>query len=294
MRDCMTTLAEKQALPFETKVKMTEQRIRDWYKHFNSDIIVADSGGKDSSVLLDLVRSIYPDVPGIFSNTGLEYPEIIQHVKTHKNIIWVRPDLSFKNVLTKYGYPVISKKVSMGVDRFNCTKDPQQKILRMYGGINPTSGKKQAVTIPQKYHYLVDAPFKISERCCYFLKKAPMKKIKSAVITGEMANESNLRKQNYIKYGCNMFDKNKSTPLAFWTESDIAEYIKTRNVKISSIYETETRTGCMFCMFGITEEQRKTGDNRFLRMAKSHPKYYNYAINKLEIGKVLDYIGIPY
>ena len=53
----------------------------------------------------------------------------------------------------------------------------------------------------------------------------------------------------------------------------------------------ETRTGCMFCMFGIHLEGTP---NRFQRMAKSHPKQYKYCIKTLGCGKVMDYIGVDY
>jgi len=52
-----------------------------------------------------------------------------------------------------------------------------------------------------------------------------------------------------------------------------------------------TRTGCMFCMFGVHLEK---GDNRFQMMAKTHPKIHDYCINKLGCGEVLDYIGVDY
>ena len=46
-----------------------------------------------------------------------------------------------------------------------------------------------------------------------------------------MAAESNLRKQEYLKKGCNSFDTKRpaSTPLGFWTEQDILQYIKENN-----------------------------------------------------------------
>ena len=53
----------------------------------------------------------------------------------------------------------------------------------------------------------------------------------------------------------------------------------------------EQRTGCMFCMFGCHLEK---SPNRFERMKKTHPKQYNYCINKLKLGEVLDYIGVKY
>ena len=69
-------LKHLQSLPLEEKVQITIGRIIQWYNYWNGDVYVSFSGGKDSTVLLHLVRSIYPDVPAVFSNTGLEYPEI--------------------------------------------------------------------------------------------------------------------------------------------------------------------------------------------------------------------------
>ena len=47
----------------------------------------------------------------------------------------------------------------------------------------------------------------------------------------------------------------------------------------------------MFCMFGIQYDE---SPNRFQRMQREYPKQYDYCINKLGIGRVIDYVGIPY
>ena len=101
-----------QALPLDIKIRKTEIRIREWYEHWGGNVYVSFSGGKDSTVLLDIVRRLYPDVPAVFSDTGLEYPEIKEFVKTFPNVTIVRPKHSFKEILTKYGYPIISKEVA--------------------------------------------------------------------------------------------------------------------------------------------------------------------------------------
>ena len=75
MRDKIL-LRQLQSLPLQAKITMAEQRIREWYEHFDGNVCVSFSGGKDSTVLAHLVRDVYPDVPLVFSNTGLEYPEI--------------------------------------------------------------------------------------------------------------------------------------------------------------------------------------------------------------------------
>ena len=108
-------LAELQALPLERKIQISQARIIEWYKYYKGNIVVSFSGGKDSTVLLHLVRSIFPDVKAVFSNTGLEYPEIQQHVKNYNNIDIVTPSMRFDRVISNYGYPLISKEVAEAI-----------------------------------------------------------------------------------------------------------------------------------------------------------------------------------
>ena len=73
-------LEEMQRLPLQRKIQITTARIIEWYQHYDGKVYVAFSGGKDSTVLLDIVRRIYPDVPAVFSDTGLEFPEVREFV----------------------------------------------------------------------------------------------------------------------------------------------------------------------------------------------------------------------
>lgn len=288
----------RQAYSLDIKISFSNLRIRQWYEHFCGSVYVSFSGGKDSTVLLDLVRRQYPEVPAVFIDTGLEFPEIRDFVKSIDNVVWLKPKMNFKQVIEKYGYPVISKKISMGVDRYHNTKFELQKKLRLYGGINPTSGKKQYPTISKKWHYLIDAPFKISERCCDVLKKSPIKKYNRengrAGIIGTMTTDSSLRKQVYYSNGCNAFDRVSgplSTPMAFWKEADVWAYLKEYSLPYSTIYDKGyDRTGCVFCAFGCHMEK----NNRFIQLQKTHPKLYHYCIEVLRMGDVLEYIGVPY
>ena len=107
-----------QALPLNVKISKTQQRIREWVEHYGEDgVYVSFSGGKDSTVLLDIVRKMYPEIEAVFVNTGLEYPEIVDFVKRFDNVTILRPKKNFRQVLTEYGYPVISKEVSATIEQ---------------------------------------------------------------------------------------------------------------------------------------------------------------------------------
>ena len=285
-------LRQKQSLPLSVKINLTKSKIRNWYEHYQGNVYVAFSGGKDSTVLLHLVRSIYPNVPAVFCDTGLEYPEIREFVKTFDNVVTIRPTISFKQVLDTYGYPVISKTVSMTIRKLktqNLSDKYRNKLMN--GDERGNAGK-----LPEKYKYLLHAPFKISEECCDVMKKKPFKKYeketKNKSFIGTMAQDSRNREVQYLKSGCNSFTKEKSMPLSFWLEKDIWDYIKQNNLPYCCIYDTGvSNTGCIFCMFGIKFDGEP---NRFQCMKKSHPQLYNYCINKLGLKEVLDYLGVEY
>ena len=284
----LNTLKSRQALPLDVKVLLSKKAISTWYDYWDGNVSVSFSGGKDSTVLLHLVRLLYPEVPAVFSDTGLEYPEIRQFVKETENVIWVKPKMRFDEVISKYGYPVVSKETARKIWEIRHTKSLYLKDKRLWGD------KKGCGGISNKWWKLLEAPFQISDNCCMVIKKAPLLTVKGNPFVGTLAEESRLRIQRYLKYGCNMFDSKhpRSTPLGFWREEDIWEYIKSENLPYSKIYDMGyTRTGCMFCMFGVHLEKEP---NRFQRMKITHPKQWEYCVHALNLQKPLDFLGVPY
>ena len=288
-------LAQRQSLPLDAKILFSKNRIREWYNYYDGDVYVAFSGGKDSTVLLDLVRTIYPDVPAVFCDTGLEYPEIREFVKTINNVVWLKPEKNFKRIIEEDGYPIISKEVALYLRQARTLpKDSKSYILRTTGFCHKQQKKSNLGKIPNKYMYLLDAPFKISEKCCDYMKKKPFKKYekkaKRKPFIGTMASDSRMRQIVYLKHGCNAFDTQtpKSTPLGFWLEEDVWGYIKTKNMDYCKIYDSGMeRTGCMFCMFGMNMEKT----NRFDLLKELHPKLYRYCMEELGLNRVLEYLA---
>lgn len=309
-------LREKQALPLSIKIALTRERIRAWINEFGeSGVYVSFSGGKDSTVLLDIVWNVcgYKEVPAVFVDIPTQYPELREFVKTFDNTIILKPKINFFKVCEKYGFPLISKEVSQTIwevkNALEKGKDaPIYRMRKLNGQVMDKNGQPSVYNIPQ-YKFLLDAPFHISHQCCNYLKKRPVKTFenfeKRVPILAMMAEESFLRKQKWLQHGCNAFDSKRpmSNPMSFWTEQDVLEYIRQYDLKICSVYgevvtDDEEMGQLTWADCGITGFEQKqplhctgcqrTGcvlcgfgshmpdDKRFLLLKESHPKMYQF------------------
>lgn len=299
-------LTVMQGWPLARKIQETQTKIREWYEHYGGRVFVSFSGGKDSTILLDLVRGLYPDVPAAYADTGLEYPEIQEFVRSVPNVEWLQPVMPFTQIIKQYGYPVISKDVAK---RIYYARKGSNWAINHLNGLNSDGSPSWFCQRYLKWRVLLDAPFPISEYCCGAMKTRPLHKYARqtdrAAIMGTMACESKRREGAFLQTGCNAYDIKEPAckPLSFWTEQDALQYLRMTGIPYASIYGDiveqngklvttgAQRTGCMFCMFGLHLEKEP---NRFQRMALTHPQQYDFCVNTLGCGKVLDYIGVPY
>ena len=58
-------------------------------------------------VLADMVdRVLGVKVPRVYVDTGLEFPEIREFVQTFDNVVMLKPDIPFRDVILSCGYPL--------------------------------------------------------------------------------------------------------------------------------------------------------------------------------------------
>lgn len=326
-----------QGWSLERKIQVTQTRILEWFQKWDGKVYISFSGGKDSTVLADLAARICVATGNKlvlwFSNTGLEYPEVVSHVKYFAE--WLRNKyhievelvidypkdektgerITFKDVILKYGYPVVSKEISQVIEeaRRNATTGKYTyRLKRLNGELLDKNGNKSQYNC-EKWRFLLDAPYKISNKCCNELKKKPSKSFEKQSgrkpIVGTMAEESQARKTAWKIHGCNAFDGKRpiSQPMSFWKDQDVLKYINMYSIPYPSVYgeikQDENgklvttgcnRTGCMFCGFGCHLEKEP---NRFQRLKETHPKVWEYCMKPVKDGglgmrKVLEYIGV--
>lgn len=223
-----------QALPLDVKIRKTQKRIHEWVDEYGEDgVYVSFSGGKDSTVLLHIIRQMYPDIQAVFSDTGLEYPAIRRFVGINKKVTWLKPKMNFKDVIINYGYPVVGKEVAEYVWAVRHSGEGSYKEgrkQRLMGIYKRRDGKLSQYNRP-KWGFLLEAPFEISPMCCMKMKKEPMNQYAKAngkyPIMATMTQESKLRETKWLKNGCNAFVSKRpdSTPMAFWIEQDVLKYL---------------------------------------------------------------------
>lgn len=118
-------LYEMQSWNLKRKIATTKTKIIEAYNHYNGNVYISFSGGKDSTVLLHIARQIYPNIKSLYVNTSLEFPEITKYVSDNQaeddTILYpVKYNkhtkeydrTNFRSVICENGYPVISKEVS--------------------------------------------------------------------------------------------------------------------------------------------------------------------------------------
>jgi hypothetical protein len=321
---------QKQSLPYEAKIILAERRAREFYEKITGADYNANAhisvGGLDSITLLLFLRSIGIDVPAV-SVSSLE-DKSIQEIHIKLGVIPLKPLMSKTDVINKFGFPVISKSKASRIEYLQTPDSSKQTFIHaiMTGqmGEQGNYGQSDKIKLPDKWlvkfgglygHHRKDllckiAPFKVSAKCCKWLKEKPCddwaKENKSYPYLGMMASEGGQREGGLMKNGCNYYGKKviRSCPFAIFMRQDLLQLALDLNVPIPTIYgeikrkpdgtlytTRAQRTGCGMCGFGIHIEKRP---HRFDRLRDDNPKEWRYWMYDVGWGKVLDWIGVEW
>jgi len=230
---------------YQEKIEYTKKVIKKAYREFGSKLSVSCSFGKDSTVVLYLAREIYPDIPVLWANTGVEFPETVKFAKKLTkewglNLIEVKPAKTFWQCVKEYGFPW-PRKVKM-----------------------------------KNRHKAPGTP-----RCCYYMKEKPLKdKIHElgikATMTGLTWDESYNRKWTIIRNGDWLYTKKRRYwmihPIAYWNSFEVWRFIEENNIPFNPIYERQDRVGCRTCTAHIGWEKQ---------IASHSPGLYRWIMKKM-------------
>lgn len=287
-------LQEMQAWPLARKVEYARSKILDALKIIQTPSL-AFSAGKDSTVLLHLLRQFKQDIIVIYGNTGIEFPECVRFAHWLKeewnlNFYEAKPpkEHNFKWVVQNYGWPLMGKEFGIGGVAHKSSRELFFRDLEERGELTG--------------QYAVQAEVPISSACCTILKERPSQKLQKElkvdlVFLGIMASESRRRLFNFLEYGDLYFAKSqkiwKCHPLSIWTDDDIWQYIRENQVPYSSLYDMGyyknsgewvgvKRNGCMYCGMDL-----RFPDNHLAIMRHTHPVQWRNLMFRQGLGKVL-------
>lgn len=339
-------MLQKQYVPYSIKVRMAEDRIKTFINECDSRgyNYYVSVGGLDSIVLGHLIRKMgYSEDRVPFVSASTLEDKSIQAVHKEMGCIVVKPLKSKVTILQEEGFPVLSKRIA---NKINTIANPTEKnktvrhaIITGECGEQGHYATDSKMKLPQTYlelfggydeegkalGYKCPTNFKVSHKCCYYLKEAPCdnwaKEHNSVPFLGLMASEGGQRADALEEHGCNYFGKTtaRSCPFAFFFHSDVVHLAVDLGVHIPEIYgevviskdknemgdyeystSGEQRTGCSMCGFGIQLELRP---HRFDRLYERNPGEWEFWMNRCCVddegqpygwGRVLDYIGIPW
>lgn len=247
------------------------QKIQSMNELYNleSKAYISFSGGKDSTVLSRLFDIALPDnkIPRVYINTGIDYRAVLDFVrefgKRDGRLQIIQPSQNIRKMLGEYGYPFKSKEHS------------QKVAVYQHSGLGKTvlnylgKGSKTTFLCPKivRYNFTEEFRLKVSDKCCYKLKKEPVAKWseengRPITITGIRQDEGGLRQSVTtcaVFYDDKCKELHKFHPLLPVNDSFIDEFIKTYDVRLCELYYPPynfKRTGCKGCPYN-TELQKQ-------------------------------------
>jgi len=305
------------SLSLEEKEQYIESSILQFWEKMNGKVYQAHSHGLDSIILEEYLRQFsvkytVPAIPKFYINTTNEFPSILEAARADENTTVLTSEHTFKNVVEKHGFPMISKRWARAINTLRHPSEKNKNIRNLFlTGYNRNGQYSKRWILPKIWKHLIDAPFDISDKCCNYLKHGGLEKYANKCglcpYVGTLADDSQTRKDNYQKHGCNILQgkQPKSRPLSILKTNERLTVVNKYNLKINSIYQDvvingeiikgEHNTGCADCDFGLYFELRDPQD-RYYRQWKRNPRFYLYGMDGIKNNGVtrreaLRYVG---
>ena len=271
----------------------------------HNKIACSISGGADSDVMLDMmIRCGAKDKTDFyFYNTGLEYQATHDHLdylekKYGIEIKRIRANKSIPTCIREYGTPFWSKFVSEMIYRlqkqgFKWEDKPFDELYKEYPKCktalkwwcNVSTGDTTQYIIaraPYLKEYMIATPptFKISDKCCSWVKKSPAHNIArnggyDLRCVGVRKAEGGIRSASHKTCFSEGNGANEFRPIFWLRDCDKEEYCNHYGVIHSACYCEYglLRTGCFGCPFG------KRFEDELNIIEEYEPKLYKAATN---------------
>jgi phosphoadenosine phosphosulfate reductase len=182
---------------------------------------VAFSGGKDSIAVAEITKMSGAKFELWHAHTTLDTPEVVRFIRTeYPQCNIVKPELSIWKLMIKKGFPP-THKIRYCCDKL---KEPGGKGRTVITGVRWAEGTRR-----KKLRGIMEVERRSGEK---------------RIIYRNVDND-NARK---MIESCTRFRKHVLNPIVDWTDDEVWEFIRQRNLKWPTPYDTGyTRVGCIGC-----------------------------------------------
>ncbi|MEE1147326.1 MAG: phosphoadenosine phosphosulfate reductase family protein [Bacteroidaceae bacterium] len=179
---------------------------------------VGVSGGKDSGVVLDLVKKAGVKYHAYYNVTGIDAPETVRFIRdNYPEVEFKHPEMNFFQIIEKWGMP-------------NRIHPMCCKYMKEIVGVNQV-----VITGARASESLSRSQYKDFE---VVSKRKEHQDGHEVTIEGMIKNEHKCVKGK---------DVVMLHPILEWTASDVWEYTAANNIPANPLYRHVPRVGCMFC-----------------------------------------------
>ena len=189
-------------------------------------LYVGFSGGKDSQVLLDLVRGCNVRFLAVHNLTTIDPPENIRFIRKYYPTVLIRhPKETFLQLVRRKGLPTVNRRYCCAI-----LKEGDGAGEVVLTGVRADESKKRSE---------------------YAETQIRSRRVEHALHKGKKSLDEILESQHRCVKGK---DSVMVYPMLDWTELDVWNYIEFYGLPVNPCYDVSHRVGCMFCPFTSKKE----------------------------------------